>query len=176
MNSALHVQRVELPKPKNGLNFGRRVRTIWEIEDYDQYREVAVWNPRTDEFETWFEDSYLLEKIASISGRPKQDLLKELDKRTKLLKDLVENNIRDQKQVADKILSYYMTQDEEKEKPKTITRKTKKSKISKKKTAPTSEEKLEVIEDEPEIKEEIVSADDVPGSIFWGHRAIKGMR
>jgi len=161
MNSALHVQRVELPKPKNGLNFGRRVRTIWEIEDYDQYREVAVWNPRTDEFETWFEDSYLLDKIASIGGRSKQDLLKELDNRTKMLKDLIENNIRDQKQVADKILSYYMNQGKETEKPKTITRKKiKKRKISQKKVIPEQEVKPdEVVEVEPVIDEEPASAD-----------------
>jgi flagellar protein FlaI len=112
MNSALHVQRVELPKPVNGLNFGRRVRTIWEIEDFDQYREVAVWNPRTDEFETWFEDSYLLEKVASISGKTKQDLLRELDERTMFLKNMIAENVRDQKLVAQKILSYYGDQRE----------------------------------------------------------------
>ena len=153
MNSALHVQRVELPKPKNGLNFGRRVRTIWEIEDYDQYREVAVWNPRTDVFETWFEDSYLLDKIASIGGRSKQDLLKELDNRTRLLKDMVENNVRDQKEVADQILSYYMKLNGEEEQPKKVKRKKiKKRKISKKSVPkPEEETKVEpVVNDKPE--------------------------
>ncbi len=107
MNSALHVQRVELPQEKEGLSFGRRVRTIWEIEDFDQYREVAVWDPRSDTFETWFEDSILLERIAANSGRSKQDLLRELEARTKYLKEIVSEGIRDQKDVAEKILSYY---------------------------------------------------------------------
>ena len=120
MNSALHIQRVELPKPVKGMNFGRRVRTIWEIEDFDQYREVAVWNPRTDLFETWFEDSFLLDRIASISGKSKQDLLKELDKRTSYLKNMVAEDVRDQKLVAQKILSYYTHQ---KETPKVKTKK-----------------------------------------------------
>jgi len=115
MNSALHVQRVELPQEKEGLSFGRRVRTIWEIEDFDQYREVAVWNPRSDTFETWFEDSILLERIAAGSGRSKQDLLKELEVRTKYLTEIVSKGIRDQKDVAEKILSYYSSKREEKE-------------------------------------------------------------
>lgn len=115
MNSALHVQRVELPQEKEGLSFGRRVRTIWEIEDFDQYREVAVWNPRSDTFETWFEDSILLERIAASSGRSKQNLLSELEVRTKYLKEIVSLGIRDQKDVAEKILSYYTSKREEKE-------------------------------------------------------------
>jgi len=115
MNSALHVQRVELPQEKEGLSFGRRVRTIWEIEDYDQYREVAVWNPRSDTFETWFEDSILLERIAAGSGLSKQDLLRELEVRTKYLKEIVSEGIRDQKDVVEKILSYYSSKREEKE-------------------------------------------------------------
>ncbi len=115
MNSALHIQRVELPEERGGLSFGRRVRTIWEIEDYDQYREVAVWNPRNDTFETWFEDSYLLEKIAGNSGRTKQDLLKELEARTAFLREMIEEGVRDQRDVAEKILSYYTMQREKKE-------------------------------------------------------------
>lgn len=115
MNNALHVQRVELPQEKEGLSFGRRVRTIWEIEDYDQYREVAVWNPKNDTFETWFEDSILLERIAAGSGSSKQDLLRELEVRTKYLKEIISEGIRDQKDVAEKILSYYSSKRAEKE-------------------------------------------------------------
>jgi flagellar protein FlaI len=112
MNSALHIQRVELPKAKDGLNFGRRVRTIWEIEDYDQYREVAVWNPRSDTFETWFENSIILEKIAAIKGVSRQDLLLEIEKRREYLSELIEKDIRDQKEVAERILAYYTNQRE----------------------------------------------------------------
>jgi flagellar protein FlaI len=118
MNSALHVQRVELPQEKDGLTFGRRVRTIWEIEDFDQYREVAVWDPRSDTFETWFEDSILLERIAADSGRSKQDLLREIEARTKYLKEIVSLGIRDQKDVAEKILGYYTSKKEQKKKVK----------------------------------------------------------
>jgi len=134
MNSALHVQRVELPQEKEGLSFGRRVRTIWEIEDFDQYREVAVWNPRSDTFETWFEDSILLERIAVGSGRSKQDLLSELEARTKYLTEIISEGIRDQKEVAEKILSYYSSKREEKETGK------KKKKVKKKQDQPQEPE------------------------------------
>jgi flagellar protein FlaI len=115
MNSALHIQRVELPKPRNGLKFGRRIRTIWEIEEYEQYREVALWNPRTDTFDTWFENSFLLEKIAVISGKTRADLLGELEIRKKYLQELKKEGIRDQKAVAEKILSFYTEQRETKD-------------------------------------------------------------
>jgi flagellar protein FlaI len=113
MNNAFHIQRVELPKPRNGLRFGRRIRTIWEIEEYEQYREVAVWSPRTDTFETWFENSILLERIAVITGKTRADLLKELEVRRKFLHEIVKKGVRDQKEVAEMILGFYSDQQEE---------------------------------------------------------------
>jgi flagellar protein FlaI len=131
MNNALHIQRVELPKAKDGLNFGRRVRTIWEIEDFDQYREVAVWNPRSDTFETWFENSFLLDKIATTKGVPRQDLLIEIEKRREFLADLVEKDIRDQGEVAERILAYYTNQKENSKKEE-ATRKRRKPSVKRK--------------------------------------------
>jgi flagellar protein FlaI len=112
MNSAMHVQRVELPEERNDLSFGRRIRTIWEIEDFDQYREVAVWNPRNDTFETWFEDSVLLERISEMSGQSKEAILNELEARAEYIKKLMEKEGTDQKEVAEMILAYqYEKQD-----------------------------------------------------------------
>ncbi len=107
MNSALHIQRVELPQAIDGMTFGRRVMTIWEIDGYDQYKEVAVWNPLTDKYESWFENSNLLKLIASKTGKSSETLQLELDKREKFLKRMIEDGIRDQKEVTEKILSYY---------------------------------------------------------------------
>jgi flagellar protein FlaI len=140
MNSALHIQRVELPKAKGGLSFGRRVRTIWEIEDYDQYREVGNWNPRDDTFETWFENSYLLDKIATNAGKTKQDLLQELEKRVEYLHEIVESGVRDQKIVAEKILAYY-TDSREKSKADKV-----------KEKAPIKQENKDVKQTQDDIK------------------------
>jgi len=133
MNNALHIQRVELPNPRDGVKFGRRIRTVWEIEDYEEYREVATWNPRTDTFETWFENSILLEKIAITSGKTRADLLKELEIRKKYLQEMMKEGIRQQSEVAEKILSYYMKQKESSDSS------SKKSNKQKKKINPVSE-------------------------------------
>jgi len=156
MNSALHVQRVELPQEKEGLSFGRRVRNVWEIEEYDQYREVAVWNPRNDTFETWFEDSYLLERIAAGSGQTKQDLLTELDARTKFLSEIVKEGVRDQKLVAERILSYYIKKRGEKggKSPRKTRQKEKKRRgrrePSKKQEDPGRDDAIGLFDDEQE--------------------------
>lgn len=107
MNNALHIQRVELPSEREGLSFGRRIRTVWEIEEFDQYSEVSTWDPRTDTFDTWFEDSFLLRRIANNKGTTLNDILRELDEREKYLRDIVESGVRKQNAVAQKILSYY---------------------------------------------------------------------
>ena len=155
MNNALHIQRVELPKAKDGLNFGRRVRTIWEIEDFDQYREVAVWNPRSDTFETWFENSFLLDKIATTKGVPRQDLLIEIEKRREFLADLVEKNIRDQGEVAERILAYYTAQKEN----------SKKEEGTKKRRKPSVKRKryFEDIKREAKPEEIVLEGEDVGG-------------
>jgi len=155
MNSALHIQRVELPQEKEGLTFGRRVRTVWEIEDYDQYREVAVWNPRDDTFETWFEDSFLLERIAQSKGISKQDLLKEIEARTSFLQEILKTGVRDQRKVAEKVLSYYTQKREGKEvKRETKTRRPSKRKPlrSKRLGKLETQEKAPVIELEPSLE------------------------
>lgn len=106
MNSAVHIHRVELPKPVRGITFGRRIRTIWEIEDFDVYREVANWEIKNDTFNTHFEDSYHLRQVAINSGMAFEDVMKELDTRESYLKEIIESQVRDQKEVAEKILSY----------------------------------------------------------------------
>ena len=157
MNNALHIQRVELPKAKDGLNFGRRVRTIWEIEDFDQYREVAVWNPRSDTFETWFENSFLLDKIATTKGVPRQDLLIEIEKRREFLADLVEKNIRDQGEVAERILAYYTTQKESSKKEEG-TRKRRKPSVKRKRY-------FEGIKREAKPEEIVLEGGDIDGDV-----------
>ena len=115
MNIALYIQRVELPNKKDGLSFGRRVRNVSEIVEFNNYNEISRWNPINDTFITSFKDSYILQQISQSSGRNMDQLMEELDKREKYLKEIIESGIDDQKEVAEKILSYYNTQREEKE-------------------------------------------------------------
>lgn len=110
MNSAIQIQKVELPQKKQGLSFGRRVREIWEIEDFEKYREVTTWEPTTDTFVTKFENSVLLRRIASIKGLTMDEILLELAMRELYLREVVKSGVRDQRQVTSKILGYRLEQ------------------------------------------------------------------
>jgi flagellar protein FlaI len=107
MNAAVHIHRVELPKAIRGITFGRRIRTMWEIEDFDVYREVSNWEVQSDTFNTHFEDSYHLRQIAINNSMAFEDVLKELDARESYIREIAESNVRGQRDVAEKILSYY---------------------------------------------------------------------
>ncbi len=110
MNSAIQIQKVELPQKKQGLSFGRRVREIWEIEDFEKYREVTTWEPTTDTFVTKFENSILLKRIADVKGLTMDAILIELAMRELYLREVVKSGVRDQRQVTSKILGYRIDQ------------------------------------------------------------------
>ena len=120
MNVAMYVQRVELPSKKDGYSFGRRVRTVSEIAEYDNFIEVARWDPRKDVFSTWFKDSFILQQISSSSGLSMEELLAELDKREQYIRDIVESGVRDQREVAERMLFYYERQREAKDEEKQV--------------------------------------------------------
>ncbi|MCW4051123.1 MAG: type II/IV secretion system ATPase subunit [Candidatus Bathyarchaeota archaeon] len=115
MNIALYIQRVELPDKKDGLAFGRRVRSVSEIAEYDNYIEVARWDPRRDSFNTMFRDSYIIQQISVTSALSVDHLLEELEKREEYIKEIVQSGIRDQREVAEKVLAYYTKQRSDKE-------------------------------------------------------------
>jgi len=118
MNIALYIQRVELPGKRDGINFGRRVRTVSEIAEHDNYIEVARWDPRKDVFSTWFKDSFILQQISATSGKSMDELLEEIDKREQYIHNIVESGVRAQRDVAEKVLFYNERQREEKEEVK----------------------------------------------------------
>ena len=110
MSIALYIQRVELPNKKDGLNFGRRVRTVSEIAEFDNYIEVSRWDPRKDVFNTWFKDSFVLQQISTQSGMSMKEIIDEIDRRESFIEQIVESGVRNQGEVAEKILSYYNRQ------------------------------------------------------------------
>jgi flagellar protein FlaI len=114
MNIALYIQRVELPNKKGDLSFGRRVRTVSEIAEFDNYIEVSRWDPRKDVFNTWFKDSFILQQISAQSGMSMKEIIDEIDRRESFIEQIVESGVRNQSEVAEKILSYYNRQRDQK--------------------------------------------------------------
>jgi len=170
MNSAIHIQRVELPRQREGLSFGRRIRTVWEIIDFDEYREVATWNPRSDTFDTWFEDSYLLRRIANDSGMTMEDLWEELNAREQYLREVVKSGVRDQREVAEKILSYYARRREKRDHLKSLAS-SEKSADDRKAEVKTAEKRKGADSAEPELVETIRTLKDGRRIRVWRYPA-----
>ncbi|MFQ6094807.1 MAG: type II/IV secretion system ATPase subunit [Candidatus Bathyarchaeia archaeon] len=107
MNVGIYISRVDLPQMKMGLKFGRRVRKIWEIIEYGKYKIISDWSPSDDSFRSNFENSFLLDRIASKLGKGKEKLLQEIRRREEFLKNLVKSGKRSQKDVGEAVMKYY---------------------------------------------------------------------
>ncbi|RLI04110.1 hypothetical protein DRO31_00115, partial [Candidatus Bathyarchaeota archaeon] len=83
--------------------------------EYDNYLEVSRWDPRTDTFTTMFKDSYIIQQISVSSGKTMEQLLEELDRREQYIENMFKTGVENQREVAEKILSYYQNQREERE-------------------------------------------------------------
>lgn len=108
MNVAVLVERVVLPKVgAEGITFGRRIRKVWEILKDGTPKEIATWNPRTDEYEVKIEESEHLRNLSQRSGKRENAYIAEIERRELLLKWLLKNNIRNYRSVANVIIRYY---------------------------------------------------------------------
>jgi len=108
INVSAMQERVQLPKSITGMSFGRRVRSVAEIGDIDNYMSVASWNPANDTYECEFENSIMLRRVAMRHGVTLQETLAELNNRAEFLRDLRAKGIRNNVQVAKMITSYYL--------------------------------------------------------------------
>lgn len=109
MNLAMYISRVELPADIKGVRFGRRMRDVWEIDDYENYIEISRWDPTTDAYQVDLTKSSKLKHIAELKGLSIHTILAEVDRRERFLSALAKQNIRDQRQVALKIQEYTKT-------------------------------------------------------------------
>jgi flagellar protein FlaI len=111
LNIALVIKRVELRDEKGRIRFGRRITNVWEIKDYNDYIEIARWNPIEDKFNVDLSRSIVLRKISELSGHPVDSLIEEIGVREKVLTWLVKTGRKDYKSVATYIYKYYLNPD-----------------------------------------------------------------
>ncbi len=107
MNTCIYISRVELPKKKLGLNFGRRARNVWEIAEFEKYGLISEWSPTEDVFHTDLDKSFLLKQIAIKKGLTKADILEEISRREMILTEILEAGKRNQREVTEAIADYY---------------------------------------------------------------------
>jgi flagellar protein FlaI len=108
INVATIVERVQLPSPRSNITFGRRLKSVLEVVDYEEYKTIATWNPLNDSFQTELSESQQLRKIAFRNGITMKDVLEEIRRRTLLLHDLKLQGVRKNVDFAKSITSYYL--------------------------------------------------------------------
>jgi flagellar protein FlaI len=106
MNIVFSIQRVHLTK-NNQKKAYRRVITVNEIADYEDYRAIFKWNPVKDEHIIDLDNSLMLSSVSERQGITKKELLEEIGRRKDILHWMRERNIRSYKDVAAIIAEYY---------------------------------------------------------------------
>ena len=106
MNIVLSIQRVHLVKNNEKKAF-RRVITVNEIADYENYSMPFKWQPSRDDYAIDFDKSTLLASISERQGVAKKDLIDEIGRRRDVLHWMRERNIRSYKDVAAIVAEYY---------------------------------------------------------------------
>jgi len=109
MNIAMYISRVELPSERMGLRFGRRVRAVWEIDDFDKYITISQWDPTKDTFKIDLKESVKLKELSDLKGVSIKTILVEVGRREKLLTNMAKANLRDQREVVRRIQEYLKT-------------------------------------------------------------------
>jgi flagellar protein FlaI len=103
MNCAIVIRRV---KGRDGKST-RKAISVQEIKTSDSYHNTFKWEPTSDYFIPQLEDSEMLGRISTQTGRSMEDILEELDRRNTILKWLSQRGIRSYGKVAEMIGKYY---------------------------------------------------------------------
>jgi flagellar protein FlaI len=106
MNIVLSIQRVHITKGTEKKAY-RRVITVSEIADYEDYRSAFKWHPAKDEHLPTLDKSMMLSSFAETLGTSKENLIDEIERRKNVLHWMRERNIRSYKDVAAIIAEYY---------------------------------------------------------------------
>lgn len=111
MNIVLVVRRVHIMKAGERKT-GRRVISVHEIADYENYRDIFKWDPVQDAHTPSLERSVLLPNICERTGMDWNSLTQELERRKQVLHWMRERKIRSYRDVAAIIAEYYARPEE----------------------------------------------------------------
>ncbi len=104
MNCALVVKRV---KENSTGQSSRRVITVSEITAANASHSAFSWNAKSDFFNEDLGGSVLLKKISEATGKDLKEILEEHQRRMRILKWMMEQDVRDYKKVSDVVGKYY---------------------------------------------------------------------
>ncbi|MEM3926308.1 MAG: ATPase, T2SS/T4P/T4SS family [Desulfurococcaceae archaeon] len=107
MNVFMHVQNVITRVEKGVVKSRRRITVVQEVDDYERYRLITKWDPRTDRHLVNLKDSSHIRDVAARKGLDLEDVLEEIVRRAIVLKWLDMRNIIDPWEVSKVIFDYY---------------------------------------------------------------------
>ena len=103
MNCAIIIRRV---KGQDGKSI-RRAISVQEIKTSDSFHNTFRWDPKSDYFIPQLEDSEMLGRISTQTGKPMNEILEEFERRKIILQWLVQRGERAYDKVAEIIGKYY---------------------------------------------------------------------
>jgi len=106
MNVVASVQRVHL-ETTGEMRAYRRIVSVDEIADYEDYRNVFKWKPATDSFDASIKKGKMLSSVSENIGKSEKEIIEELQRRQNVLHWMRKRNIRSYKDVASVIAEYY---------------------------------------------------------------------
>ena len=113
MNIVVSIQRVHLPQSKTGeMTAYRRVLSVDEIADYEDYRNTFTWKAAGDIHASTPKNGIMLDSILESRGLSWKELSQEIKRREDVLRWMRERNIRSYKDVAAVITEYNSKPDE----------------------------------------------------------------
>ncbi len=107
VNIAMVIKRVHIKDEKGRIRPARKITNVWEVRNYEDYVEVARWNPTENMFEVDLERSILLERVSALTGLTREALLEEIGRRRFILSWLVKQGRGDYRSVATYVYKYY---------------------------------------------------------------------
>jgi flagellar protein FlaI len=108
VNMAMVIRRVQIRDERGKVKPARRITNVWEVRDYENYLEVAKWEPAEDTFSIDLRNSVVLRKICELTGKPFDTVLEEVEKRKRVLQWLVKTGRTDYRSVATYVYRYYV--------------------------------------------------------------------
>jgi flagellar protein FlaI len=111
MNVVASVQRVHL-ETAGEMRAYRRIVSVDEIADYEDYKNVFKWKPAADSFNSSIKKGIMLTSISEYLGKSEKELIKGMQRRQNVLHWMRKHNIRSYKEVAAVIAEYYARPEE----------------------------------------------------------------
>lgn len=106
MNVVASVRRVHLPEAGE-MKAYRRIVSVDEVADYEDYRNVFKWKSAKDIYSSSLKNGKMFSVISEQRGYSEKELFEEMERRRNILSWMRERNIRSYKDVAAIITEYY---------------------------------------------------------------------